>query len=293
MSIARYALAAAFTCFMVLSASATHVEPLQGGAGQDGWKCYCGPDNGPFGGPGETWTWSLAPTDRVSALGQCQSLCGDKAPRLVPQVETRWHLSMYQFRDFNRLGTYVFSDFTPEPENPEEPLNPPVFDPTQLDSGLQAGIGATLRLRGWLALDIGLTAGSGRVARESRSPRAREEAHVRLLGGSINAKMYPLQSTVARVQPWLSTGVRGLTLRPTSGSYTTYGSRGQRYDLPSQRFRSASGADFATGAGADCRVTDRLGVNFSGEYGFRTGWRAGASLTFAISSPTAWRAPRN
>lgn len=66
------------------NAWANHVEPLDGIAGQDGWKCFCGPDQGPFGGPGEVWTGSLGPTDRGTASGQCDTLCGGSGT-ITPQ----------------------------------------------------------------------------------------------------------------------------------------------------------------------------------------------------------------
>ena len=50
--------------------------------------------------------------------------------------------------------------------------------------------------------------------------------------------------------------------------------------MPRRDLELASTADFLSGAGVDLHLTDWLGLTFSGEHGFSTGWRAGAALTF-------------
>lgn len=192
------------------------------------------------------------------------------------------YVSSQEVGDFNHLGTEILSSFTPPVErNPNGTFLTPAFGATDIESGTQAGVGVGVHLNDWLSLDFGLTAGSGTASRISDLPLAREEAHFRLYGASLAARIYFLQMPLARVQPWLSGGVRGLAMRPTDGSYTTFNAE---RDLPGRRFQPSSATDFLSGAGIDVHLTDLLGVTLSGEHGFRTGWRAGANLTFSWSS---------
>jgi hypothetical protein len=185
-----------------------------------------------------------------------------------------WYLSAYRVEDFNALAAQALSGFTPDViRNANGTVIIPVFAATQVESSIQAGVGAVLRLRDWLALDLGLSFGSGTASRSSINTLAVEKADFRLFGGHITAKVYPLQ--MERVQPWLSAGVRGLALHPTGGTYT---SRERGLDLPGRSFEPASTADFVAGAGVDVRLTDRLGLTLSGDHGLSTGWRAGVAV---------------
>jgi hypothetical protein len=224
----------------------------------------------------------LAPTDRVSALAQCQTLCDGKPNLAAPHGAPQWYLLANYGRGYDALAEYVLGGFTLGfDEEPDEPSEPPVFRPTHIAGGLQAGIGAKFRLNNWIGVDIGLTAGSGTVSQESRGPFVRQAADVQLLGGHIATKIYPLQSSAARIEPWLSAGARGLAVRPTRGVHAT-----ERFtidNLDGRRFRASSIADFASGAGVDLNLTRRSGMTAFAEHGYRTGWRVGIALNFRLS----------
>jgi hypothetical protein len=201
--------------------------------------------------------------------------CHDARPANPPTPSL--YVSANRFEDFNDLATRTLSTFTPEPIRQPNGTFIPIFDATHIESGVQTGVGTTLRLNDWFTLDLGLSAGNGTASRTSNL-RTREEVQFQLLGGSIAAKVYPFQG-LKRVQPWLSAGVRGLALRPTGGSYTSFQ---QDLDLPGRSFEPKATADLSSGAGADIRLTDRLGVTLSGEHGFNTGWRAGVAVRFSF-----------
>lgn len=93
------------------TAFATHVEPLEGGSGQDGWKCYCGANNGPFGGPGETWTCSLAPSERTTASARCETCCSSASRSIISG--TPWNPAHDTFSKFANtvIGYLDFIDW--------------------------------------------------------------------------------------------------------------------------------------------------------------------------------------
>lgn len=178
------------------------------------------------------------------------------------------------------------SGFTPRLiRHPDGSLNPPVFGATVLESDPQVGIGSLFGVTDWLALDLGLSYGTGtassRASASDGRSADREKIDYRLLAGHVNARVYPFQAD--RVKPYLSAGVRGLAVLPTSGTYS-FGDGAARTEVKGHRFESATAADFTAGAGVDVRLTDRLGLAISGDHGFQTGWRAGVNLSFAIPS---------
>lgn len=224
----------------------------------------------------------------------CKSHGGITEQKKGGELEAKWptmlmvpgyanhalYLSAEQFGDFNGLATQALSGLTLDVIHREDgTVTTPLFAATQVESGIQTGVGAVLRVRDWLALDLGLSFGSGTAARSSINAPAIEKAAFRLFAGHVTAKVYPLQ--VERVQPWLSAGARGLALRPTGGSPMST----EDLDLPGRRFEPVSTADFVAGAGVDVRLTDRLGLTFSGDHGLSTGWRAGVAMTFLYPWP--------
>ncbi len=175
------------------------------------------------------------------------------------------------------------SGFTPRRVfSPDGDLSAPAFGATSVDSDPLVGIGTVLGIRDWLALDLGFSYGTGTASRRAPSgPRStdREEIEFRLLSGHANARVYPFRTD--RVKPYLSAGVRGLSVLPTGGVYT-FGDGTPKLDVEGRRFESSSTADFTAGAGVEVRLADRFGLAISGDHGFSTGWRAGVNLTFAV-----------
>jgi hypothetical protein len=200
---------------------------------------------------------------------------------VAPHGGTQWYLATNYAGGFNTAAEYVLDGFTLRlDEEPDEP-RPPIFQPAQIEDCLQAGIGAKFRLNNWIGVEIGLMAGSGTIRRQSREPSANLTADVQLLGGNMAAKIYPLQSSSARVEPWLSVGIRGLAVRPTRGSYIIPNATVERLD--GRRFRVSSVADFASGAGVDLNLSRRSGLTFFVEHGYQSGWRSGVAANFRLS----------
>ena len=203
------------------------------------------------------------------------------------QTRKELSVSIDRFGGYGRLAAEALSSgFVPRRiRNPDGSFTAPDFGATSLESEPQVGLGALFGVTDWLALDLGFSYGTGTASRQASSSDGRsadrEEIDYRLLAGHVNARVYPFRFD--RVEPYLSAGVRGLSIQPTSGVYS-FGEGGSKAEIRGNRFESTSAADLTTGAGIDVRLTDRFGLALSADHGFQTGWRAGVSLSYAIPS---------
>jgi hypothetical protein len=205
--------------------------------------------------------WSYDP--RVS-----EADCHD---RVAHQPQVSGYVSAAQMKGFESLASKTF---------------PPGLLPgttTSADAkATPVGTGVVFRVSDWLAFDASVAAGHGSTSRTSRYEGAiivttRATADFRVFTGALSARLYPFHCS--RIEPFFSAGVRGVELRPQSGSTSV----GQfRSTLNGSALDSVSAVDFSPGLGIDAAVTPHVGVTLSGDHSFRSGWRAALAVTYKI-----------
>jgi opacity protein-like surface antigen len=187
---------------------------------------------------------------------------------VAPTPGIDWYIGAYQLGGYTESATKVLHSIPFDVE----------VETARVDARPHLRGGALIHLRDWFAIDLSAGAGDGSAS----STDSRIEADFRVLTGSVAAR-FDLPSS-RRWHPWVSAGVRALSLRPTEGRFASH-------EFSKDSLQPETTTALTTGAGVEVALTPRIAVDLSADLGFQTGWSAGAAFVYRGWRRHPWPPP--
>jgi hypothetical protein len=117
-----------------------------------------------------------------------------------------------------------------------------------------------------------------------------------ILSGALTARFYPFNTT--RVRPWLSAGLRAVSLRPDDGTLSIRSpfDPGAEIEVPagdaSVALSDVEKVDLVGGLGIDLKLSDHFDLSVSGDQGLDLGWNASVRLVYRVGARGCGRCPK-